>query len=303
MKTGKVIRATRKTFDVAVNGQIIPCVIRGKLTAQDSEYRVVRVGDDVRIQLISPQEGVIQEILPRRTRLSRVVGSRSHREHIIATNIDQILIIMSTRNPAFKLGLLDRYLVIAEKNHLSARICINKIDLATREEFEKYVTYYSKLGYPAFFTSVVTGEGMDTLRQVLQNRVTALVGHSGVGKSSLIKAIEPGLDIKVQAVSKKTGKGVHTTTVVQLFPLSIGGFVIDTPGIRELGFWEIYRRDLKNYFIEFAQYQQQCQFADCVHLHEPGCAVKAAVEKGEILPERYDNYRSIYLSLKSAPYE
>ena len=303
IKTGKVLKVTRKTYDVAVDGRIIPCVIRGRLAADDSEYSAVRVGDDVKVELIGEQEGVIQEILPRRSRLSRTIESRAYQEHIIATNIDQILIIMSARQPAFKSGLLDRYLVIAEKNQLKALICINKIDLASRREFQPYYNYYNLLGYLTFFTSIVTGEGLDHLKDVLKDNVTALVGHSGVGKSSLIKAIEPGLDIKVQTVSRKTWKGQHTTTVVQLFPLSFGGFVIDTPGIRELGFWDIYKKDLKHYFMEFRQYADHCQFADCLHIHEPGCAVKAAVEKGEIFRERYENYLNIYTSLKSAPYE
>ena len=300
---GKVLKVTRKTYDVAIDGKIVSCMIKGSLTARDSEYRTVRVGDDVKVQLVNEDEGVIIEILPRRTRLSRTLESSQFQERIIATNIDQILIIMSTKHPPFKSGLLDRYLVIAEKNQLQARICINKIDLVNPADFEKYREYYTRIGYPTFFTSVLLGEGLEELKQVLHNKVTALVGHSGVGKSSLIKALEPGLDIKVGEVSRRTGKGQHTTTVVQLFPLSFGGFVVDTPGIRELGFWDIYKKDLHHYFREFRQYEADCQFADCLHIHEPGCAVKAAVETGEILEERYHNYLAIYASLKNAPYE
>ncbi len=300
---GKVLKVTRKTYDVAVNGRIITCTIKGSLTATESEYRTVRVGDDVKVQLVTDSEGVITEILPRRSRLSRTLESRQYQEHIIATNIDQILVIMSTREPAFKSGLLDRYLIIAERNQLQATICINKIDLADKKAFERYQQYYSRIGYSTFFTSVVTGEGLNHLKSVLKDKVTALVGHSGVGKSSLIKALEPGLNIKVGEVSRRTRKGQHTTTVVQLFPLSFGGFVIDTPGIRELGLWEIYKKDLHKYFREFRNYEEDCQFADCLHIHEPGCAVKAAVERGEILEERYHNYLNIYASLRNAPYE
>ncbi len=301
---GKVIKVTRKEYLVNLDGRTIVCAVRGKLVgAPDGKAWQVKVGDNVRIRLIDDQQGVIEEILPRKSRLSRTVEGKAYREHIIATNIDQMLIVMAAREPQFKSGLLDRYLVIAEKNHLKAVVCINKIDLASREEFNDYATWYPRLGYPLFFTSAITGEGLDELKNRLQNNVTVLVGHSGVGKSSLIKALEPGLDLKVGRISEKTGKGRHTTTYVQLFPLSFGGYLIDTPGIRELGLWDIYRDELRHYFVEFRQYQDQCQFSDCRHLQEPGCAVKQAVEEGNIFPERYQNYRNIYLTLRAAPYE
>ncbi len=301
--SGKVLKVTRKVYDVLVNGQVVRCVVRGKLSSTDSEYSTVRVGDDVRVRLTGPGEGVIEAVLPRRSRLSRVVESRAYQEHIVATNIDQILIIMSAKHPPFKSGLLDRYLVIAEKNNLAAQICMNKIDLADPTSFKTYRDYYSRIGYPFFFTSATCGTGLDRLKEVLHNRVTALVGHSGVGKSSLIQALEPGLDIKIGRVSTRTGKGQHTTTTVELFPLTFGGFVIDTPGIRELGLWHIFKKDLKHYFVEFRPLEAACQFGDCLHVAEPGCAVRAAVEAGEILPERYKNYLAILSSLRSAPYE
>ncbi len=301
---GKVIKVTRKEYLVNVDGRTIRCAVRGKLvSAPDGKAWQVRVGDDVRIRLVDREQGVIEEILPRKSKLSRTVEGKAYREHIIATNVDQMLIVMAAREPRFKSGLLDRYLVIAEKNHLNAVICVNKIDLASREEFADYAHWYPRLGYPLFFTSAVTGEGLDELKNVLQNKVTVLVGHSGVGKSSLIKTLEPGLDLKVASISEKTGKGRHTTTFVQLFPLSFGGYIIDTPGIRELGLWDIYRDDLRHYFVEFREYQNQCQFNDCRHLQEPGCAVKQAVAEGKIFTERYENYRNIYLSLRAAPYE
>lgn len=301
--TGKVLKATRKTYNVAVDGKIISCTIRGKLIHENKEYTSVKVGDNVEVALISDGEGVIEKILPRKNQLSRVIESRAYQEHVIATNVDRILIILSTKNPPFKSGLLDRYLVISEKNHLPAIICINKIDLADRAEFQSYLEYYPSIGYPLLFTSAVTGEGIPELADILKDGVTALVGHSGVGKSSLIKAIEPELDIKIASVSERTRKGQHTTTVVELFPLSNGGYVIDTPGIRELGFWGIYKKDLPQYFVEFRDFIMNCQFSDCTHIHEPGCAVKQAVEEGKILPERYRNYINISHSLKNAPYE
>lgn len=300
---GKVLKATRAAYTVAVNGRRIQCTIRGKLAKKDPSGASVKVGDDVVISVVNEREGVIEEILPRKSQLSRVIGSRAYREHIVAVNIDQVLVILSTKEPPFKSGLLDRYLVIAEKNHLSARVCINKIDLASPEAFAPYRDYYTRIGYPVHFTSALTGEGVKALERALKEKVTALVGHSGVGKSSLIKAIEPELDIRVGSISQKTHKGQHTTTSVELFPLSNGGYVIDTPGIRELGLWGIYRKDLQEYFVDIRRYAEQCQFADCTHIHEPGCAVIAAAEAGEIFPERYRNYVNIYHSLKSASYE
>lgn len=303
IKEGKVLKVTRKTYDVSINQRSISCVVRGKLAVEDSEYCSVRAGDNVRVLEVTEDEGVIQEILPRKSRLSRIIESRAYKEHIIATNVDQILIIMSTQKPSFKSGLIDRYLAIAEKNQIKPLVCINKIDFASKKNFEIYVEEYTKLGYPAFITSALTGEGTDEIVNKLKKKVTLFVGHSGVGKSSLINAIEPGTAIKIQGISSRTNKGQHTTSSVQFFPLSFGGFAGDTPGIRELGLWDILRKDLKEYYVEFHQYADQCQFLNCMHLKEPGCAVKAAIGKGEIFKERYQNYMNIYDSLKSAHYE
>ena len=299
---GKVLTATRKTYSVAVERQVIQCTMRGKLAVDDG-YDTVRVGDNVKVTWQEDGPGVIEEILPRTSKLSRSIESRAYQEHIIAVNISQLLIIMSTRRPRFKSGLLDRYLVIAEKNQLHPLICINKVDLAPSKQFRHFQEYYEKLNYPVLFTSAVSGEGITDLAEALSEGVTALVGFSGVGKSTLINAIEPGLDIRVGDVSERTLKGQHTTTSAEMFPLSSGGFVVDTPGIRELGFWGIYKKDLQHYFIELKHYAPRCQFADCTHIHEPGCAVKMAVQAGDILAERYENYVNIYDSLKSAAYE
>ncbi len=303
--TGKVIRTIRKQYAVALeDGRTLLCSVRGRLVGLPSNHQgAVKVGDDVLVRLISEEEGVIEEILPRKSKISRAVEGKAYREHIIATNVDQMVIIMAAKEPPFKSGLLDRYLVIAEKNHLQALICLNKIDLANREEFADYLKWYPQIGCPIILTSAVTGEGIEEFKQRLKGKVSALVGHSGVGKTSLIQKIEPGLDLKTGPTSKKTGKGRHTTTYVELYPLSFGGYIIDTPGIRELGLWDIYRSELKQYFVDFRPYEEHCQFADCNHIQEPGCAVKEAVEKGEIFAERYDNYVNIYLSLRSAPYE
>ena len=301
---GKVVKSTRKIYLVNLAGKTVSCTVRGKLTgAPKGGSMSVKVGDDVWVQMVTENEGVIEKILPRHSKLSRAVEGKAYREHIIAVNIDQILIIMSTHEPEFKSGLLDRYLIIAEKNQLNAVICINKIDLAEQDEFEQFAKWYPDLGYPLFFTSAITGQGLEKFKAALKNKVSVLVGHSGVGKSSLIKKVEPHLDLKVEGISGKTGKGMHTTTFVQLFPLSIGGYVIDTPGVRELGLWNIYRDELKNYFVEFNSCDSECRFNDCKHLKEPGCAVKNAVDNGKIFEERYLNYKNIYNGLRAASHE
>ncbi len=302
-QTGLVLTATRKTYIVELGERRLTCTIRGKLVAEDSDAPAVRVGDRVKVVQVSDHEGVIEELLPRKSQLSRTIASRAYQEHIIAVNIDQILIILSTKKPLFKSGLLDRYLIIAEKNRLRALICINKIDLDDPGRYQVYRDYYPRWGYPLFFSSVVSGEGLAELKEVLKNNLTALVGQSGVGKSSLIKAIAPEVDIKIGEVSERTHKGQHTTTAAQIFKLAPETYVVDTPGIRELGFWGVYRKDLPAFYPEIRAFAPDCKFADCLHIQEPGCAVKAAVERGEMLPERYRNYVNICSSLKSAHYE
>jgi ribosome biogenesis GTPase / thiamine phosphate phosphatase len=301
---GKVLKSTRNHYLVKTDSAILTCIVRGRVVGSGlSEHSAVKVGDDVRVELITPAEGAIQEILPRRSKLSRAVEGKAYREHLIAVNIDQMIIIMSVKQPGFKSGLLDRYLVIAEKNGLKSIICLNKIDLADKSGFKQIASQYQKLNYPFHFTSVVTGEGMEEFKSFLEGKVSVLVGHSGVGKSSMIQKIEPAIDLKVADISQKTNKGKHSTTYVELFPLSFGGYLMDTPGIRELGLWDIYQNELKQYFTEFAKFERSCQFNDCQHLKEPGCAVKKALEKGKISGERYKNYCNIQSDLRAAPYE
>lgn len=175
--------------------------------------------------------------------------------------------------------------------------------MSKENEFNLYKTEYSKLGYKVFLVSALYKIGLQRLKEELENKVTLLVGHSGVGKSTLISSIEPSLEIKTKSVSEKTNKGVHTTSSVQLYPLSFGGFIGDTPGIRELGLWDLLRNDLREYYVEIHCYARDCKFADCHHINEPGCAVKRAVREGNIFKERYTNYVNIYHSLKTASYE
>lgn len=301
---GKVIKATRNKYLVRVGEKIVNCVIRGKIVGAPKWGNfAVKVGDDVRIKLISENEGVIQKVLPRWSKLSRAIEGKAYKEHVIAVNIDQIVIIMSVKEPEFKSGLLDRYLVVAEKNHLKASICLNKIDLMVANHFDEIARWYTNMDYPFYFTSAKTNQGLLDFKSILKDKVSILVGQSGVGKSSLVKKIEPDLDLKVKETSQKTRKGRHATSHVELFPLHLGGYLIDTPGVRELGLWDIYKNELKEYFVDFHPYKDLCQFADCMHLKEPECAIKYAVDQGKIFRSRYSNYRNIYNDLRAAPYQ
>ncbi|WP_397545957.1 ribosome small subunit-dependent GTPase A [Rhodothermus marinus] len=300
---GTVIRATGSWFDVQADGRVIPSRVRGKfrLAGMDTTSPVV-VGDRVTIRLNPDGTGLIVDVHPRRNELSRRAAGRRHSlRHVIAANIDFVWIVQAVHLPEPNPGFIDRVLVAAERYEIPAGLIINKIDLMTEEDrpaIEALERLYADLGYRVLRTSVVTGEGLDDLREALRGKTSVVTGPSGVGKSSLLNAIEPGLNIRTAPVSEKTGKGRHTTTYVALYPLSIGGFVVDTPGLREFGVTDLEPAELSHYFVEFRPYLSACRFPDCTHEHEPDCAVKAAVAAGEISEERYYSYLNILHSLK-----
>lgn len=297
----RVVKSTRKLYQVmTTDGKRFDAVLRGKVVEEDQE-QVVRVGDYVRIVLENSQLAVIEEILPRKTILSR---GRGYKKHIIAVNMDQIFIMMSTRNPYFRTSLLDRYLIIAERNRIPAVIGLNKIDLEDPAKFDIYRQYYSGIGYPFHLISATKGIGMEAVRHLFRGKVTSIIGHSGTGKSSLVKVLQPDLHIRIGEVSGKTGKGTHTTTHVEMYYLpNVDGYIIDTPGIKELGIGDILKSELKEYFVDFHPYEARCSFSNCMHISEPGCAVRQASEQGEILKDRYTSYLAIYKDLPSQEFE
>ena len=288
---GIVMQASSGLFQVETAQGVIEC------TARTSAHPGAIVpGDRV---LISPQpagRGVIESLIPRTTRFSRKVAGRRQDEQVIAANLDQVVIVLASVEPPFKETTLDRYLAAAEHCGLNAAVCINKIDLAPAADADSTrdlagrAEVYARIGYPVVMTSVVTGTGIDGLRQALEGRVSALVGPSGVGKSSLICAVSPGITLDTREISTSTGKGRHTTTCSRLIKLDNGGYVADTPGMREFGFHQISRDELAWCFREFRPHARSCKFADCRHVKEPGCGVRKAVEQGYVSRNRYEHY-------------
>jgi ribosome biogenesis GTPase len=248
------------------------------------------VGDLVRITRIDAHNGVIEEALPRRSKMSRG-SSETGTEQIMLANLDQAIIVLAVREPEPHFGLLDRYLAIAEHNQIKPILCLNKMDLGCPKEVVEAAKLYARLGYRVLGTSTVTGEGLDTLKEILREKTSLLTGPSGVGKSSLLNALEPGFSQRTAAISEATGKGRHTTTSVRLFPLSFGGWLADSAGIRELALWSIPADDLASCFIEMRPYLGKCEFEDCTHAeNEEGCAIRRARKQGKIRVARYRSY-------------
>ncbi len=287
------VTAIHGQFVKVDDGEIIrTCVLRRVLKSLMLEQRnVIAVGDCVEFTPIEPDEGVIERIGRRYGMLFRYYR---HKEHLIVTNVDQILIVSSVAEPELRIHLIDRYIVSALIGQLKPIIIFNKADLPHNEPIDEYKRIYNEIGYPVIRTSVVTGEGIEELRSIMKDKKTALAGVSGVGKSSLINAVQPDLNLSTRPVNRATRRGVHTTTTVQLLKLNFGGYVVDTPGIRQFALARIKREELDEYFEDFMPFLGQCKFPDCVHIHEAGCAVKNALESGKIAPHRYESYLKIY---------
>ena len=298
-REGVVTAVSTSIYEVDLGDESILCNVRGSLTAARTGYtNIVAVRDEVWLSLGQSGHGVIERVLPRRTVLARPDPHNDDLSQVIVSNVDQLLIVSSWEEPPLWLELIDRYLIAAQEGNLEPLICLNKIDLAGDEfDYREDVEIYEELGYAVIYTSVVTGEGIDELRAHLVGHSTVLAGLSGTGKSSLLMAVQPGLELRVADVSEYSGHGRHTTTQVSLLKLDEGGYVVDTPGIRELGLITVHRPELVLYFPEIAELVGRCKFNDCTHSHEPGCAVIQAVEEGRIPLSRYESYLSIYDSL------
>lgn len=267
----------------------------------------IAVGDKVTIETENEIEDsvTITEIADRRNYINRTSPANKHQHHIIASNLDQSLLFATLKDPKTSQGFIDRFLIASEAYHVPAIIVFNKADLYKKKEQDKFAelrSTYEKIGYTVLLTSIETGEGLEAVKSVLQGKVTLLSGHSGVGKSSFINKVFPELNLKTQDVSGWSGKGLHTTTFAEMFDLPGGGKIIDTPGIRELGLVDISRQELSHYFPEMRALINDCQFNNCMHLNEPGCAVKRSVEDGVINIDRYISYCNILESINEKNY-
>ena len=301
---GLVIKAQSGFFTVRTADGDIMCHVRGRLKQERLDTDLIALGDRVRISLGEDDTGMIEEIAERVRSLARLAppaggrGSRrwdregylSERQQIIVANPDQVLFVIACAEPEPHLRMLDRLLVGAEYQHIPSVICANKIDLVGLDEARELFEIYEKIDYRVIYTSAVTGEGLAELSDALTGRISALMGPSGTGKTSLLNAIQPGLGLRVREVSQATTKGRHTTVVPQLIPLDAGGWVADTPGVRALAFFEMDPEEVDAYFPDIAPLVAGCQFSDCTHTVEPGCAVMDAVEADEVSFHRYESY-------------
>lgn len=267
------------------------CATRRLLKTLSTEQRhVVAVGDRVLVRPVEnsePREGMIVRVEPRRGSICRTVRGR---QQVLVTNVDQLAIVASAAEPRLKPNLIDRMLVSAEKGQVRPLVCINKIDLVDPAELQPLAGVYSQMGYPVLLLSAKTGFGVERFRRALTGRESVVVGQSGVGKSSLLNAIDPGLGLRVRPVSESTEKGCHTTSTAELLPLGYGGYVVDTPGIRQFELWDVIAEEVAGFFRDMRPYVSLCHFPDCTHTHEEDCAVKDAVADGRLDERRYESY-------------
>jgi ribosome biogenesis GTPase len=290
----------------ADDGRLFRCAVRRLLKSLVTDARnIVTTGDRVWFRPAAENElkppegadeadmpdGLIERVEPRHGGLTR--ASR-RREHVLVANVDQLVIVMSLVEPDLKPHLIDRYIASAEQGGLTPIVCLNKADLVDAELLQPLIGSYSQLGIAAFLTSAVTGQGVERLRGLLAGRATVFSGQSGVGKSSLLNALQPGLALRVREVSEVNQKGKHTTTTAQLIRLDGGGWVVDTPGLRQFALWDISPEEVEGFFAEFRPFVALCGFPDCTHTHEESCAVKRAVARHQISERRYTSYLGLY---------
>ena len=296
---GRVLQLSGLHTLVAIDGEVWQCELRGRLkAAMRGATAPLAAGDWVEVQATGPGTGVVEEVHARHGKISRLASGMRGREQVIAANVDQLVVVVAAREPETRPGFIDRAIAMAHAGEIVPVVCINKVDLAYKELNDELGRVYSGLGYAVHCTSALTGEGVAELAHRLADRVSAMVGQSGVGKSSLLNHLAPGLNIQTRELMKRHDRGRHTTTMARLYPLPQGGYLVDTPGIKELQLWQVQRPELVHYFVEMAPFSGQCHFRDCRHLSEPGCVIRAAVDEGLISTLRYEGYQRIAESLE-----
>lgn len=292
--TGTVLRAHGGIYEIETPGGVVEAVLRGRVKREERVGEKVVVGDRVEVargESRGEEVWTIEEVHERRSALVRRAPGKAPRAKVIVANVDQVVVVFAAAHPAPHLRMLDRFLVLCESSELEPLIVVNKVDLAGEAEARALFGVYQRIGYRVLHTAAKRGVGIEPLRDAICGRTSAVTGPSGVGKSSLLNAVQPGLALRVASVSDAVQKGRHTTVTAQLIPLHCGGYVADTPGLRELGLWGIDPEELELLFREFEPFRGRCRFGNtCTHTHEPGCAIRAAVEAGEISPSRYESY-------------
>ncbi|MBI9042974.1 MAG: ribosome small subunit-dependent GTPase A [Anaerolineaceae bacterium] len=292
--TGLITRFSSGFYTVELESETLECKTRGRLKRGRAQGDIISLGDRVEVLKLSDGTGVIESVKERKSVLARMdPRPRGEYQQVFLANPDQVVIVFACTQPEPRMKMLDRFLVIAEKNGIIPLIVANKVDLMPMDEAQKMFSIYQDIGYEVLFTSANARIGLDALHTALTGRISALAGPSGVGKSSLLNAIQPHLGLNVRAVSQTTSKGKHTTVVRQLFKLNTGGYVADLPGLKSLAIWDIEPEEVDGYFPDLRDLVPDCRFSDCSHQKEPGCAVLDALEKGELFQERYESYLRI----------
>lgn len=296
---GVVIKSTGSWYDVrSVKGDVYKVRLKGVFRLDETkDTNPIAVGDKVTIERESAEDGwVIAEIEPRENYIVRSSPKHKGARQILAANLDQALLVVTMGNPRTSTGFIDRFLLTAEAYHIPTVILFNKQDLLHAKSIKKQeavAEIYQSIGYATMFVSALKGEHIQEVNTILQNKTTLIAGHSGVGKSTLLNAIQPGLNVRTEAISRITGKGMHTTTFAEMHPLDFGGSVIDTPGIREFGIMDFKPEEISHYYIEMRDALPNCKFNNCIHENEPECGVRKAYQQGKIAEERYLNYLTI----------
>jgi ribosome biogenesis GTPase len=296
--TGTITKSTGLWYEVRTEtGESIPCRLRGKFRIDGNKNtNPAVVGDHVIFDLEKDNTGYITQIEKRKNYIDRKSTKLSKINHLIAANIDQAFLVVTLKEPRTSLGFIDRFLVACEGFRIPVCIVFNKTDIYISKELKviaELSKLYQSIGYDVLHTSVLKNEGVNLIQEKMKNKVSLFSGHSGVGKSALINATDPDLNLKIGEISRFHNKGKHTTTFAQMFPLSQGGFIIDTPGIKEFGLIQYAKEEIRDYFPEIRAYNNLCRFNNCCHVNEPNCAVKKAVEEGKIPSSRYLNYLAI----------